>query len=124
VFAIHNKYYASIVLMSLLDSYTTHLETLTDATISSGCTFTSHDLISKVIELSDKHQLQANHDHKSGQKNSTFQSLESCSKGKKNNPSKKDIECFNCHKKEHFAHDCHGPGGAKEGQQPSRGTLI
>ena len=29
---------------------------------------------------------------------------------------KKDVECFNCHKKGHFSCDCRGPGGAKEGQ--------
>jgi len=41
--AIHNEDYASMILMSLLDSYMTHLETLADAAISSGCTFTAHD---------------------------------------------------------------------------------
>jgi len=34
--AIHEEDYASMVLMSLPDSYTTHLETLADAAISSG----------------------------------------------------------------------------------------
>src|SRR5882724_3543616 len=118
--AIHDEDYASMVLMSLPNSYTTHLETLTDATISSRCTFTTQDFISKAIELLDKQQLWANHNLKSGQENSTFQSLESHSKGKKNNSPQKDIEYFNCHKKGHFACDCHGPRGAKEGQQPPR----
>src|SRR5882724_290778 len=111
---------ASMVLMSLPESYTTHLETLTDVAIRSGHTFTAHNLISKAIELSDEHQFQANCEPKSGQKNSAFQSSESCSKGKKSNSSKKDVECFNCHKG-NFAHNCCGPGGAKEGSQPSRG---
>ena len=83
--AIHDEDYASMVLMSLPDSYTTHLETLVDTAISSGCTFTAQDFISKAIELLDKRQLWANHDPKSGQKNSAFQSLESCSKAKKSN---------------------------------------
>ena len=52
--AIHNEDYASMILMSLLDSYTTHLETLADAAISSGRTFTAHDIIAKAIELVDK----------------------------------------------------------------------
>src|SRR5882724_2802453 len=46
-----------------------------------------------------------------------------CKKGKKINSSKRDIKCFNCHKRGHFAHDFHGPSGAKEGQHPSKGKL-
>src|SRR5882724_9433439 len=52
--AIHDEDYASMVLMSLPNSYTTHLETLVDAAISSGCTFTAQDFISKAIELLDQ----------------------------------------------------------------------
>jgi len=47
---IYDEDYVSMVLMSLPDSYTTHLETLTDTTISSGHTFTTQDFISKAIE--------------------------------------------------------------------------
>ena len=32
--------------------------------------------------------------------------------------SKKDVECFNCHKKGHYAADCWAKGGGKEGQGP------
>src|SRR5882724_661639 len=118
--AIHNEDYASMILMSLPDSYTTHLETLADAAISSGHTFTAHDIIAKAIELADKRQVRAGRDSKSNPKNSTFQTVESHAKGKKGALPKKNIECFNCHKKGHYAHDCRGPGGAKEGQQPPR----
>ena len=52
--AIHDKDYSSMILMSLLDTYTTHLETLADVAISSGCMFTTHDFISKATELTDK----------------------------------------------------------------------
>src|SRR5882724_1525807 len=55
--AIHDEDYASMVLMLLPDSYTTHLEMLADAAISSGRMFTAHDFITKAIELSDKRQL-------------------------------------------------------------------
>ena len=51
---------------------------------------------------------------------SAFQSSESRSKEKKGT-SKKDMECFNCRKKGHYARDCHGPRGEKEGQQPPKG---
>ena len=32
--------------------------------------------------------------------------------------SKKSIECFNCHRKEHVKADCWAKGGGKEGQGP------
>ena len=55
--AIHDEDYASMILMSLPDSYTTHLETLADAAGSSGRTFTASDFITKAMELSGKRQL-------------------------------------------------------------------
>jgi len=110
-----------MVFMSLPESYTTPLETLVDAAISSSCTFTAGDFIAKALKLSDKCQLRANHDPKSVQKDSSLHISDPRKKGKKGNVSKKDIECFNCHKKGHFTHNCHGLGGAKEGQQPQKG---
>src|SRR5882724_4054873 len=107
--AIHNEDYMSMILMSLPDSYTTHLETLTDAAIGSGCMFTAHDIITKVTELMDKWQVWASCDPKSNPKHSAFQTSKPCRKGKKGALSKKDIECFNWHKKGHYACDCCGP---------------
>jgi len=51
---IHNEDYVSMILMSLPDSYMTYLETLSDEAIGSGCTFTTHDIITKATELADK----------------------------------------------------------------------
>jgi len=107
--------------MSLPNSYTTHLETLADAAGSSGRTFTTFDFITKAMELSSKHQLRANRNPKAAQKDAALHTSDACNKPKKGTSSKRDIECFNCRKKGHFAHDCRGPGGAKEGQHPSKG---
>ena len=52
--AIHDKDYLSMILMSLPDTYTTHLETLADVAISSGRMFTAHNFISKMTKLTDK----------------------------------------------------------------------
>jgi len=52
--AIHDKEYLSMILMSLPDTYTTHLETLADVAISSGRMFTAHNFISKMTKLTDK----------------------------------------------------------------------
>src|SRR5882724_3484272 len=48
---IHDKDYASMVLMSLSDSYT-NLKTLADTAISGGHTFTAHNFIAQAIERS------------------------------------------------------------------------
>jgi len=91
-FSIHDEDYVSMVLMSLPDSYTTHVETLTDTAISSGHTFTAYNFITKVIELSDKQQLQANNDpsqaiktlHSNQQSPATNRRRETQQKGKSN----------------------------------------
>ena len=51
---LHDEDYTSMVLMSLPNTYTTHLETLADSATSTGRTFTAANLISKAIELFDK----------------------------------------------------------------------
>src|SRR5882672_2206209 len=89
---IHDEDYASMVLMSLLDSYTMYLETLSDTTISSGCTFTTPDFIAKAIELADKCQLRTSHDPKSGHKDAALHASDTCQKYKKGGTSKKDVE--------------------------------
>jgi hypothetical protein len=40
------------------------------------------------------------------------------SKGKSISNSKKDIECYNCHKKGHRKSNCWAKGGGKEDQGP------
>ena len=85
---IHDEDYASMILMSLPDSYMTYLETLSDMAIGSGHTFTTHNIISKATKLTDKQQLWASHDPKLNQKSSAFQASESCSKGKRGTSSK------------------------------------
>jgi|SRR5882724_3273817 len=48
--ALHDHDYASIVLMSLPKSYTTHLKTLDNAASSSRNPLTAHNLITKAID--------------------------------------------------------------------------
>jgi len=48
---------ASMILMSLPESYTLHLETLANALNSSGNPLTAHGFITKAINLYEKCQL-------------------------------------------------------------------
>src|SRR5882724_461976 len=116
--ALHDDNYASMILMSLPESYTLHLETLADAVNSSRNPLTAHGFITKEINLYEKCQLHAGCDTKPGSKDATFQVADLKSKGKKVKRPKKDIKCFNCHKRGHFSHHCYGLGGTKEGQGP------
>src|SRR5882724_9267925 len=114
---LHDDNYSSMILMSLPESYTMHLETLADAASSSGNPLTAHAFITKVIDLYEKHQLCSGRDIKLGNKDTAFQTHDPKNKGKKvGKKLKKDVECFNCHKKGHFSHDCYRPSGNKEGQ--------
>src|SRR5882724_5755912 len=114
--ALHDDDYTSMILMSLPESYTLHLETLADTMNSSGNPLTAHGFITKAIDLYEKCQLCAGCDTKPGGKDTAFQAADSKNKGKKVKRPKKDAECFNCHKRGHFSCDCYGPGGGKEGQ--------
>src|SRR5882724_5759999 len=113
---LHDEDYASMVLMSLPDTYTTHLETLANSATSTSQTFTVANLISKAIELFDKHRIRANWAPKQGAKDAAFQSSKGNKHGKKGKLPKKWVECFNCHKLGHIQCECQAPGGGKEGQ--------
>ena len=95
---IHDQDYTSMILMSLPKTYTMHLETIADSTSSIGRPLSTHDFITKAIELYEKRQLRIDRDTKSGSKDTAFQSGEqNCNKKGKGRTSKKDVECHNCH---------------------------
>jgi len=113
---LHDKDYVSMVLMSLPETYSTHLETLVDLATSAGWSFTTNNFIMKTIKLYDKCQIRADWDVKLGPKDTAFQSSKKSKKFKKGRPSKKCVKCFKCHKLGHIQQECHAPGGGKEGQ--------
>ena len=73
---IHDQDYTLMILMSLPETYTTHLKTIADSTSSIGRPLSAHDYITKAIELYEKRQLQIDRDTKSGPKDAAFQSGE------------------------------------------------
>ena len=70
--------------------------------------------IMKAINLYEKHQLCTRCDTKLGSKDAKFQTHDSKSKGRKEGKKpRKDIECFNCHKKGHLAATATGPAATR-----------
>ena len=81
--------YSSMILMSLPESYTLHLETLANAASSSRNPLTAHTFITKAINLYEKHQLCTRRDTKLGSKDAAFQTHDSKNKGKKGGRNRK-----------------------------------
>jgi len=107
--------------MSVPDSYTTHLETLVDTTISSWHTFTTQDFISKAIKLSDKQQCRPTETPSWARKTPLFSHWSPIVKGRKATHLGRTLSASIATRRGHFTHDYHGPSGAKEGQLPPRG---
>ncbi|KAF8811780.1 hypothetical protein BYT27DRAFT_7221343 [Phlegmacium glaucopus] len=115
-----NDFYV-IILGSLPSSYNPYISAVSATSSVLGKTLSAGDLMLTITEEYECQNLKS----KIGRKdeNITFYSNDS-GKGRKggsgSSSKKSSIECFNCHKKGHYAADCWAPGGGKEGQGPKQ----
>ena len=115
-----NDFYA-IILGSLPSSYDPYISAVNATSSILGKTVSADDLMLTVTEEYEHWNLQ----NKSGEKeeNSAFYSNNSRKGGKGSSSKdlkKKNVKCYNCHKKGHYKHDCWLPGRGKEGQGPKQ----
>jgi transposase InsO family protein len=101
--------FASILMGSLPPSYASTLSGIAAAAEISNTTPTVSSVRKLAVDEYDRRTLN------NGKAQDEAFAVDAKKKGKK-----RDIECFNCHKRGHMKSDCWARGGGKEGQAPKR----
>ena len=113
--SISNNQYTNALLSSLPPSYDANISIITTNADMSSTTITSNTVVRIITDKYDKRLLKKTKP-KSTQEDA-FATEAQKTKSKKN---KRDIKCFNCHKKGHMKSDFWAKGGGKEGQGPKK----
>ena len=115
--SIADKDFTSIILGSILPSYNTYIAAITATSTLINQVLMPTNLIDAIIDEADRKAIK-NPKSKKDDHDAAFVAGQ-LKKGGGNNCSKKlkkNIKCFNCHKKGHFKRDCWVPGGGAEGK--------
>jgi hypothetical protein len=114
--------FVAILLGSLPKSYDPYIAALTATAALTTQTLTPEMYIKGISDEADRRALR-NRNQK-GDKEVAFVAGNGSQKKNRHGKGKKDIECFNCHKKGHVKADCWAKGGGKEGQGPKKGKKL
>ena len=115
--SIADEDFTSIILGSIPPSYDTYIAAITATSTLLNQVLTPTNLIDTIIDEADRKAIK-NPKSKKDDHDAAFVAGQSKKGSGKNGSkkSKKNVECFNCHKMGHFAQDCWAPGGGAEGK--------
>jgi hypothetical protein len=108
-----NTEYAAIMMGSLLPSYESVLHSIASTAYMQSISITSEVVHKLSTDTYDRRQIE-----NAGKVQDEAFAAEARKKGSKGK--KRDIECFNCHKKGHVKAECWAKGGGNEGGGPKK----
>ena len=114
---ISNTDFTAILLGSLPKSYDSYLSAVTATVSFLDKELESDALMHSVIDEYDRRAVKKG-PRKDKTNDAAFYAGGGSKGSRDGNRSKRDVECFNCHKKGHKKADCWAKGGGKEGQGP------
>ena len=109
----------SIILASILPSYNTHIAAISAASSLLNQSLSSTNLIDAICDEADQKAIK-NLKSKRNEHDAAFVAGPSKKGSGGSNKSKKDVKCWNCHKKGHTRAKCWASGGGAEGKGPKR----
>ena len=109
---IPDQEYAGILMGSLPSSYESVLHLISSSAYIHQSAITTEIVLKLVIDAFERRQ----RDNNSKAQDEAF----AAQNQKKRAGKKREVECFNCHKKGHMKADCWAKGGGKEGQGPKK----
>ncbi len=114
---ISNDQYTNTLMSSLPSSYDANISIITTNADMSSTPITPTTVIRIITDEYDKRLLR-----KAKPKSSQVEAF--ATEAQKNKRKKRDLECFNCHKKGHIRTECWAKGGSKEGQGPKKKASV
>jgi hypothetical protein len=112
--AVGDEDYTDTLLASLPPSYDSAVSSISASAHLSTVTLTAEIFEQLIIDEFECRQVK---DKRSESKDEALYADSSKKKGK----DKRNVECFNCHKKGHYKSECWAKGGGEEGKGPKRG---
>ena len=110
--------FGAMVIGSLPRSYDSYLSAITATLSVLGTKLNPDALMLSIIDEFDRRTVKSRQAKDKGKDAAFYAGNGSRKTWKGGKGSKRDVECFNCHKKGHVKADCWAKGGGKEGQGP------